>query len=1247
MKNFTKLFISIAALFAFACTTDTTEDLGNNGLGQTTIALSLDGTRTQLGAIVGENYPLYWSEGDQISVNGVASNPLTSAQAGKSSAVFTVNGVHERYNIAYPATAEGQVLFASSQTHTSNTTFGSGVTTLYGVGSADEGVELRHLTGVLKIGVTGSATLKKAQISTIDNAPIAGNFDIDFTLGEVTPSETSVSTINYSFGEGVALSAEPVYMHIAVPAGVYEELYVTLYDNNNGVMYATVKANNSKPLTAGNVREFSKSISFAPINSNAHIIGEAADLVAFASEASTSTKDVVFVDDIDMSGIEWTSINGYSGTINGNGYAIKGLSAPLFGTTNAKIKGLHLKGVDQEWTTLTHGGLFACDMTEGGVLSHCSAEGKVLINNTTYKGAAARSQYDIIYGGLVGYVAGATIDNCTNHADITVSSVADKSDTDTKHGLQLGGIAGASDLVSGGSATSITNVANYGDIYFTSTEKMVGGYYWIGGVFGSAINEKSIANFHHCYNYGKLHGVKDCFVHAIRVGGVFGDLGLINPTESCSFIQNHGDIEFNGQSPTSAPIFCGIGYTLGKDKDNKLAVDASDCLNTGDVTIEVSAKSNLFVCGGILGMYCAPTSYRVKNEGDITVKQYKDTKIGGTLTVGGLGNNHYSPISGTTDNPSGNSGNISVSAAVTGNIVVTGIANKTYGALTNVANSGNISFSGTGDAEAVVFGISTEVRAAYNNVVNSGNISHSGTAGTNIAVYGVSRLVYVKMTDVHNTGNVTCSGTATAGTTQVAGVCGALGNYSVTTNASKPSSNSGLVTYSGKSLTNTKDVKVAGYAVILNYNKGMANLLNKGKVHYVATEDNLSPVYVGGVACDINYPIENCENSGELTVTGTSKATVNVSGIGTTVGATLTNVKNSGKISSTATHNKEIRISGIVGPSFTGTTIENAVNTGDLDFNGAAKYGLGVAGIWAVNQAGEVTLKNCHNRASISVVSSATNTSSNHIAGLIGYSNKSVTLDGCSNSNNSAGKGIYVDQTVNHGYFDISGGIGYIYGKSSAQSTVTILNGFTNSADIHAKAVHTYASGYPVAGVLATYHLSGASFENWEGTIKNTGNITFEGESTTATDILAVGGVVGRTIASCEANLVNTGKIIIKKKDGSSFPTSHGFGGVIGYTTGSIKNAKCVCDIEALNIEGAKIGFITGVDRSNTVVASNCQIGGTICTKEGEYGPEDDPQWGPIKEALAESTFYRYIYGSAITADQASTDGCSYISTIE
>ena len=118
MKNLTKLFVAVVALFAYACATDTTTDeaiqLGD-GNGVTELTLSLDyATKTQLTDKVGELYPLVWGEGDQISVNGVASKELSAQQAGKDSATFSFGGVIATpYEIAYPATNEGQVLFAA------------------------------------------------------------------------------------------------------------------------------------------------------------------------------------------------------------------------------------------------------------------------------------------------------------------------------------------------------------------------------------------------------------------------------------------------------------------------------------------------------------------------------------------------------------------------------------------------------------------------------------------------------------------------------------------------------------------------------------------------------------------------------------------------------------------------------------------------------------------------------------------------------------------------------------------------------------------------------------------------------------------------------------------------------------------------------------------------------------------------------------------------------------------------------
>ena len=126
MKNLSKIFLAVAvACASFACTTDTTEDLGVAVGGQTQITISLEESRTQLGTEADGVYPLYWSNGDKISVNGVESNEISVGEKA-SVASFTIPAtLSAPYCIAYPAAAEGQVMFAAAQTHVSNTTFGS------------------------------------------------------------------------------------------------------------------------------------------------------------------------------------------------------------------------------------------------------------------------------------------------------------------------------------------------------------------------------------------------------------------------------------------------------------------------------------------------------------------------------------------------------------------------------------------------------------------------------------------------------------------------------------------------------------------------------------------------------------------------------------------------------------------------------------------------------------------------------------------------------------------------------------------------------------------------------------------------------------------------------------------------------------------------------------------------------------------------------------------------------------------
>ena len=98
---FRKIYIAIISLFIALSCVAPTESIEATA---TSITLSLEQTRTQLGEKADGIYPLYWSEGDKISVNGVESAAAVIDTENPSRATFTINGkVGESRHIAYPA----------------------------------------------------------------------------------------------------------------------------------------------------------------------------------------------------------------------------------------------------------------------------------------------------------------------------------------------------------------------------------------------------------------------------------------------------------------------------------------------------------------------------------------------------------------------------------------------------------------------------------------------------------------------------------------------------------------------------------------------------------------------------------------------------------------------------------------------------------------------------------------------------------------------------------------------------------------------------------------------------------------------------------------------------------------------------------------------------------------------------------------------------------------------------------------
>jgi len=811
MRKLVKIFMTVVAgMMVFSCATDTTDDLGVNlGKGQkTVISVSLEESRTYLGGYNedAKKYPMYWSEGDKISANGVVSEAaqFTGEQSAVALFEFPVNAnLTKPYFVTYPAVAnaEGkwQVKFAAEQKWImENDTFDEGVSTMYGYSEKSLNVQMNHLTGILKIGITGSdrVTLEKVQISTVDRKPIAGTFDFTFEtdakgnkVPKLTPTADAKSVIEYSFGDivweegegekvyiegGQGLSSAPTYIHVAVPAGIYDELYVTLYDINGGVMYATVKAGDTKPLKAGQVREFKKGdaeqfIEYTPTADNVYIVSDAGTL---AGVKENLDKIVVMVADVDMTNETWTSIDGFAGEFYGNGYAIKGLKAPLFGTTTASvIKGVHLEDVDIE-SSLTTLGALACkvDNTEAEI-SHCSAEGTLL--STGYTTSTGVHQCGGIIGwatttgtidGLVnrvnvtndsdggGYFAGcvgrctdAEISNSQNYGTISVSG------TSSGKGVYIAGVTGHCSKVSSctnGSDLAQTNAneeLELGEITYTGLVRRGADKSIITAVIGGvACMNTGATTASGCTNYATINangagqgGTETDATNGtnLTVGGVLGSI-YTGCTCSLSECNNYGviNISHNGagsgdgeKSDTAHVMIGGINSVSGSD------ASYSNCHNYGDINVSSSSFGQHLFLGGISGCIDSNgTISNLSNNGEINV----NATCGGSGFIGGIaGRISTCLVSGTVKNTKP----VTINGSYKANTFIGGIIGYFYNSSTftptnaTLNNSGEVTFNGTLATNKYlnlggIIGGHQNTITGFDAIINTGDVELTQTA---------------------------------------------------------------------------------------------------------------------------------------------------------------------------------------------------------------------------------------------------------------------------------------------------------------------------------------------------------------------------------------------------------------------------------------------------------------------------------------------------------------------------------------
>ena len=1108
-------------MFAFACATDPIEE-STIGVGEgcSTFTISLEESRTQLGERNADGkYPLYWSAGDQISINGAASTAL--AEGGQALATFQFNAVlNAPYSIIYPASEGGVVNFLAEQPYTAGT-FAPGAAPMYGyAATANEAIQLKHLTGILRLAVKGNGEALTSVVFTSELGKIAGPFTVDCTNGTLVAQEGASNVVTLTFAEPLVLGAEAQYLYVAVPAGSYGAYAVTLHTAADKM---TVKFDSTaKPILAGMVREF-KELTYeandVEIESSVFEIDSKDALIEFASKIAGGTfapyTAAAVVANIDMTGYNWTPIEGFNGLAfdggKSSGFAINGLNAPLFGSTNSTIQNVNLTNVNIASNGRLVLGAVACKLVAGeaqSLISNCHVSGSITVNNTEVVPEDANSYYGINIAGIVGFIAGGAVDNCVNEANITISQLGSSDSTRAIHPC-VGGIVGAAS-VTGDILSPITNCVNGSQ----------------GGVTG-------------VIKYLDNHPNQ---LYLPQIGGILGLSSDSNLAEIKSNT-NYAPIEFNANAAGDGAIgyssTC-IGGIFGYSKG---AVENND--NHGKISV-LGGNIKAFYLGGVGGVAKTSSFKNNHNHNSDGILVDSDVKFFSLNVAGVIGG--VNGGGGSIDGCTNNAPIVSKASTATDITVgtwyyrVSGVVTYTNVAISNCENKANGDITVSGDVivarDSEQPGVAVSGVSAYHttsgtivNLINRGDINvntnmslHSGLTNVKhgkICITGVNGYNTRSMCDLQNYGNITIGNTSSdisiAGNgVHIAGLVSAASGSLGVTNLEK-NINKGNITINRAKLNgraikadNSFAVSIGGLGAYYT-GKSFANSENEGDItlsQYIAVGDVY--LYLGGNighTTNEDLVVKDCKNIGTITVSDKiTKAFYFYAGgiVGTATKAiTFDNCHNAMK-----------------------TGVENGWVVKGTWANATGSNSVRIGGVIGIQSGGAITMKNgVTNSANIHLTAKYRDTGGFSVGGIAGVCSGSAhTFTGLvQNSGN-----LYYEGECPSGTFCIGGCIGQ-FGASTAKSIEKLVN----TGNI--TAVKTVANSFPtgtkngiIAGVAASC----------SGNLPNAQSvctITAIGmEATRDSNYNVVGAIIGSRTPTILTNCHAGGKIVLEQvEDGA------------------------------------------------------------------------------------------------------------------
>lgn len=629
-------------------------------------------TRTHMGDLADGAHKVYWSDGDKIAVNGVASEALAEVGDAATQANFSFDALEGApYNVLYPADIWADathVTLPAVQTYESGG-FADGMFPMAAYSADGIGIAMKHLCAVVKVNVLRALDgdddkLVAARFQGNANEQVSGSFSINYADATLSGASSAAADKVVKVVKVLTTATDKaVSYYIVVPAITYSAGFSIIVQDASGDAQTVTKAS-SATLEAGklyNMAEFS----FVP-NGTAPAtleIASAEDLIAFATaynnkEYQDHADDFVvsLTADITFDAAKSEAFNAIGGIglkdgmnanedyyfdaiFDGNNHTISGLAAtaPLFA-------GVGSYGVVKNFTLAN-----TCSLTVGaakrgyfapvvgwnkGLVSGITSHADVTFSNV-YSGADKDNPGSSEIGGLVSHSNGGKIVGCS--ADGTILCPAEGSFTDF-YGY-VGGIIARG----GGDGFKVENCSFGGDIKISNGDfgdEDYGGLnlsssgecktFHVGGIVGYLAN----GTIDRCTTAGsKVIDVRGGF--KVQQGGIVGHLHsgcTVSGTESDPST-NRMAVAFRSSAAraNTTPTYLGgiVGFTSG-------SATLTRCTNSGAVSsVCMSTTMNI---AGIASNFAGNISY-CTNETTGTVTRSDQTNNDSSnryITMGGI-----------------------------------------------------------------------------------------------------------------------------------------------------------------------------------------------------------------------------------------------------------------------------------------------------------------------------------------------------------------------------------------------------------------------------------------------------------------------------------------------------------------------------------------------------------------------------------------------------------------------------------